>query len=520
MPATTGPNLGLQHSWPLGEFFKDGMDANLKLLDIIVQLSVKDVTLVAPPAAPAEGDRYIVGPAAASGAWAGKENRIAAYVGAAWVFVVPKNGWTATNQLDKKIYEYDGAAWGVASAGGSGGGGGPAEPMTSFHVWRSTAQAINVATMTRIIMDSKSFDVLNEVVADGTFTAQRAGDYVFSITAAETNVVSSNRILVLFVNDVEKCRIFNITSENGSHVLHGTSPVIRLNAGDTVKPYVYFGAANTLYAGQANIAFSGHRVGVAGGSGGGGREVLTADRTYYVSPTGNDANNGLAAGTPFLTIQKAADIICGSIDAGNRQVTVQLADGNYAVGATLRRYVGVLAPLVKGNTATPGNVLIAATAGMCFTAEGANWKVQDMAVSNTAGAGLQALDNGILQFSNLDFRACSSYHMVASIGGTLKAYGNYAVSGGAQVHCFLERQGRAETQGRTVTLTNTPALPLGWVVAKSLSNAHAWGMTFTGAATGPKYEASLNGVIFTNGAGVNYFPGSAAGLVATGGQYA
>ena len=41
-----------------------------------------------------------------------------------------------------------------------------------------------------------------------------------------------------------------------------------------------------------------------------------------------------------------------------------------------------------------------------------------------------------------------------------------------------------------------------------------------GNVTGPKYFATLNGVINTQGAGVNYFPGTAAGTTAQGGQYA
>ena len=54
-------------------------------LDIIVQLNVLDRNLAAPPGSPVEGDAYIVA-AAASGAWAGKSNQVAAYPGGGWVF--------------------------------------------------------------------------------------------------------------------------------------------------------------------------------------------------------------------------------------------------------------------------------------------------------------------------------------------------------------------------------------------------------------------------------------------------
>ncbi|HWT29493.1 MAG TPA: DUF2793 domain-containing protein, partial [Propylenella sp.] len=45
------------------------MNEALGLVDALVQLSVKDRHLTAPPASPTEGDRYIVAPGA-TGAWA------------------------------------------------------------------------------------------------------------------------------------------------------------------------------------------------------------------------------------------------------------------------------------------------------------------------------------------------------------------------------------------------------------------------------------------------------------------
>lgn len=35
---------------------------------------------------------------------------------------------------------------------------------------------------------------------------------------------------------------------------------------------------------------------------------LQQNRTYYVSPTGNDSSDGLCSGQPFQTIQKAVDV--------------------------------------------------------------------------------------------------------------------------------------------------------------------------------------------------------------------
>ncbi|WP_313637868.1 DUF2793 domain-containing protein [Paenibacillus sp.] len=74
------------------------------------QASVKDQNLLAPPASPVEGDRYII-PAGAIGAWAGKTNQIVEYQSTAWVFYVPAVGWTAYVDDEQKIYSWNGSAW-------------------------------------------------------------------------------------------------------------------------------------------------------------------------------------------------------------------------------------------------------------------------------------------------------------------------------------------------------------------------------------------------------------------------
>lgn len=51
------------------------------------------------------------------------------------------------------------------------------------------------------------------------------------------------------------------------------------------------------------------------------------------------------------------------------------------------------------------------------------------------------------------------------------------------------------------------------------SSTRATGMTFSGAATGKRYDVATNGVINTNGGGASYFPGNVSGTSATGGQY-
>lgn len=82
----------------------------LRLLDGIVQLSVKDRNLSAPPGSPAEGARYIVasGP---SGAWAGWAGSVAMRADGAWYRLIPQIGWIAWVEDESLALVWTGSAW-------------------------------------------------------------------------------------------------------------------------------------------------------------------------------------------------------------------------------------------------------------------------------------------------------------------------------------------------------------------------------------------------------------------------
>lgn len=86
----------------------------LQLLDVMVQLSVANRTLSAPPASPATGDCHIVA-AAPGGAWAGHGRQVAMWNGTAWEFHAPREGWRAYVASEGEIAVYDGVAWVTAA---------------------------------------------------------------------------------------------------------------------------------------------------------------------------------------------------------------------------------------------------------------------------------------------------------------------------------------------------------------------------------------------------------------------
>jgi hypothetical protein len=82
----------------------------LSSLDALVHLAVMERGRTAPPATPAEGDRYLVGPDA-TGAFSGQHSRIALFDLGTWRFLSPRPGWRAYVEAENVILVFDGGQW-------------------------------------------------------------------------------------------------------------------------------------------------------------------------------------------------------------------------------------------------------------------------------------------------------------------------------------------------------------------------------------------------------------------------
>ncbi|MEP7241366.1 MAG: DUF2793 domain-containing protein, partial [Devosia sp.] len=92
----------------------------MALLDQLVQPTVKSRTTTAPPGSPAEGDTYIVA-SGATGGWAGKDAKFAAWLSGAWSFRTPANGWLAYVVDTAELAVLQAGAWtSFVSNGGTG----------------------------------------------------------------------------------------------------------------------------------------------------------------------------------------------------------------------------------------------------------------------------------------------------------------------------------------------------------------------------------------------------------------
>jgi hypothetical protein len=176
MAITNGTNLGLAVNGALDDEHYTQLMAQWRGLDGLTQCRVKDKDLTAPPGSPADGDMYIVGPAA-TGAWATHSGKLTRYfsVGAgapAWEFYTPWAGWSVrvedeTTSGVPALYVHSGSAW-VLDPGGSGGGGG------SSAVVDSVSSASGVLTLSGISGETVRV-LLNENITSIVYPAGAAG---------------------------------------------------------------------------------------------------------------------------------------------------------------------------------------------------------------------------------------------------------------------------------------------------------------------------------------------------------
>src|SRR5215207_1479547 len=116
-------------------------------------------------------------------------------------------------------------------------------------------------------------------------------------------------------------------------------------------------------------------------------EKLTANRTYFLAPTGNDTTGDGSSGNPWLTPTKAFDYIARNLFLAGYTVEVKFADGTYP-GTTVNgdgnpHIVGGYVWL-HGNDANPENVVISGTSFEAFAAgTGAFFFLSDLKVEST-----------------------------------------------------------------------------------------------------------------------------------------
>lgn len=251
----------------------------------------------------------------------------------------------------------------------------------------------------------------------------------------------------------------------------------------------------------------------------GGRERLTANRTYYVRTDGSDSNDGLAdtAGGAKLTIA-AALTAAAALDCSTFDVTISCNDATRTASVTLPLMLGSGTFTLQSTSGTPTACIISTTNAHAVTATGPGikWALKNIEL-RTATTGspiyecLDVVDGAEVRPSNVHFGACARHQVQARSGGRIVFTANYTISGGATTHYNVTRLGFIQVAGVTVTVSGTPAFGTAFAAASSGGHLFAASSTYSGSATGPRFSTDGFCNISTGGGGASYFPGNSAG---------
>lgn len=237
------------------------------------------------------------------------------------------------------------------------------------------------------------------------------------------------------------------------------------------------------------------------------REVLTANRIYYVRSDGNDSNTGLVnnSGGAFLTLNRARDVVA-TLDGNGYTVTITLGTSLTGTLNLNKGFAGVAGLVVDAgaNTLT-GSIVV--TVPMSVT-------VQNGTYLNTADHALTANGAGstITVGSSVTLGTSTGQrHFNAVNNGKISISSNYTVSGAAAYHYFVQLGGIIENSGVTVTVSGTPAFATAFAYADTTGIISSFPGSYSGAATGKRYDAQSGGIINVFGSGASFFPGNVAG---------
>lgn len=251
------------------------------------------------------------------------------------------------------------------------------------------------------------------------------------------------------------------------------------------------------------------------------RERLQANRNYFVRTDGNDSNDGLTNSTTgaFLTIQKAVNVVMG-LDLNGKDVYIYVGSGTFSEAVILNNLILTGTSIL---TFLCSETVWSAT-GSCLTVDGCSGnpvKIIDCTMIATA-YGIRVQNRSRLEFSSMDFGACTSGHVYCYGHSIVKAYGDYTISGNAANHLKASYGGIIEINGKTVTMaTNPTTFSDCFAKAEWMGQIIVASCTFTNKAygIGKYYTADRNGIIDTLGAGADALPGDSAGSTSNQGQY-
>lgn len=250
--------------------------------------------------------------------------------------------------------------------------------------------------------------------------------------------------------------------------------------------------------------------------------ILTADLNLYVLTTGNDSNNGLTntAGGAFKTINGCINHIRKTYWLAGFTITINIGSGSFVESVDTTGIMSGKLKFLGVGTSTQWS----AAGGTALVCRGYITIDTMQMGGGTTAACLSVVNGAQVTMMNLLFVAVTNAHVLCVRGGVLLIGGPYTIAGGGVTHIGIIDGGIGYVTGNfTITLSGTPAFTQFIEVRGSsiFSCGDFAGYNFSGSASAGtlKHKVYAGSAIYTNGKGVSFFPGGAAGTVATGSTF-
>lgn len=264
------------------------------------------------------------------------------------------------------------------------------------------------------------------------------------------------------------------------------------------------------------------------------RDVLLSNRTYYVSPSGSNANGGLSSGNPWATLQYAYDFVCDQLDLNGFKVDIRLTDGVHtqpliaskiALGAHETDSV-----TISGNASNHSAAILRVTSDHAIRTGGldgshsiSQFTLKNFRLETVGAANFDCLlNNGAtVHFSGLVFGQCTGSHITTTHLGWTYADGAYSVAKGAtNYHIGCQSNAMTVIHNQTVTFEEAMSFSA-FVSVTAGAQAYINNVTWVNKSyvTGSKYFATLGGLVYSQYQPIDYLPGDGFWLISSGGRF-